>query len=387
MTQTPDPSADTRTDGPAAGTAGTQADASPDAAHPDPHPAPPPPRPRSSTAAVVLATLAVGYTLWAMQTLLLPILLAMFFALIGNPILRGLQKLRVPRFLGALAVLSAGIASAVLMGSLLAAPAGDLMRQLPREMRQVAPKLRDVIKPVQDARKGAENIARVAGGSDAAPVRVVRAEDDPYRALVATPRMAASVLAVVLLTLFFMVFGDDLLRKALALLPGRQQKRFTRDLLQSIEREVSRYVLTITLINAGLGLAFAGMLAALGLGLPEALMWGTLAAMLNYMPYVGPLIGVAATLMMGFVHFDTPLEALLPAGGYLLLHTLEGQLLTPIVLGRRMAISPLVLILGLMTFGWLWGVVGLLLAVPLLACVKLALERLHGMEAWARLME
>jgi predicted PurR-regulated permease PerM len=387
MTQTPDPPADARTDGPAAGAVeATHPDAHPDA-HADSHPAPPP-RPRSSTAAVVLATLAVGYTLWAMQTLLLPILLAMLFALIGNPILRGLQKLHVPRFLGALAVLSAGIASAVLMGSLLAAPAGDLMRQLPREMRQVAPKLRDVIKPVQDARKGAESIARVAGGGgDAAPVRVVRAEDDPYRALVATPRMVASVLAVVLLTLFFMVYGDDLQRKALALLPGRQQKRFTRDLLQSIEREVSRYVLTITLINAGLGLAFAGMLAALGLGLPEALMWGTLAAMLNYMPYVGPLIGVAATLMMGFVHFDTPLEAMLPAGGYLLLHTLEGQLLTPIVLGRRMAISPLVLILGLMSFGWLWGVVGLLLAVPLLACVKLVLERLHGMEAWARLME
>lgn len=348
---------------------------------------PPPARPRSSTAAVVLATLAVGFTLWAAQTLLLPILLAMFFALIGNPILRVLQKLRIPRFLGALAVLSAGIASAVLMGSLLAAPAGDLMRQLPREMRQVAPKLREVIKPVQDARKGAENIARVAGGGDAAPVRVVRAEDDPYRALVATPRMAASVLAVVLLTFFFMIYGDDLQRKALALLPGRQQQRFTRDLLQSIEREVSRYVLTITLINTGLGLAFAGLLAALGLSLPEALMWGTLAAVLNYMPYVGPLVGVAMTLMMGFVHFDTPVQALLPAGGYLLLHTLEGQLLTPIVLGRRMAISPLVLILGLMAFGWLWGVAGLLLAVPLLACVKLALERLHGMEPWARLME
>lgn len=350
-------------------------------------PAAAPPRPRSSTAAVVIATLAVGFTLWAMQSLLLPILLAMFFALIGNPILRLLQKLRVPRFLGALAVLSAGIASTLLMGSLLAAPAGDLMRQLPREMRQVAPKLREVIKPVQEARKGAENIARVAGGGDAAPVRVVRTEEDPYRALVATPRMAATVLAVVLLTFFFMVYGDDLQRKVLALLPGRQQQRFTRDLLQSIEREVSRYVLTITVINFGLGLAFAGMLAALGLSLPEALMWGTLAALLNYMPYVGPLIGVTMTLMMGFVHFDTPLEALLPAGGYLLLHTLEGQLLTPIVLGRRMAISPLVLILGLMTFGWLWGVVGLLLAVPLLACVKLALERLHGMEAWARLME
>lgn len=353
-------------------------------------PAPPPhaPRPRSSAAALVLATLAVGFTLWATQELLLPILLAMFFALIGNPILRWLQKLYIPRFLGAVAVLSSGLACAILLGNLLAEPAGDLVRQLPRELRELSPKLRQMTKPVQEAKKNAESIARAAGGEDASAVKVVRTEvNDPYRAITATPRLIASVLAVVLLTLFFMVYGENLQRRALALLPGRQQQKLTVGILQSIEREMSRYVLTITVINGALGLAFAGALALLGLPLPEALLWGTLAALLNYAPYVGPLIGMVAMLLMGFVHFDAPLQALLPAGLYLLLHALESQLITPIVLGRRMALSPLMLLLALMVFGWLWGIVGLLLAVPLLACTKLVLERLEGMEPWARLLE
>lgn len=355
------------------------------ASSPSPAPAP---RPRSSTAAIVLAALAVAYTLWATQELLLPVLLAMFFALIGNPIIRTLEKIHIPRFLGALAVLSSGLACAMLLGSLMAEPAGKVMRQAPRELREIAPKLREMIKPVQDAKKGAENIARVAGGEDVNAVRLVRTEvNDPFRALTATPRLIAGVLAVVLLTLFFMVYGANLQRRVLALLPGWQQKKLTMDILQSIEREMSRYVLTITIINVLLGLVFAGVLVWLGLAIPEALMWGTVAALLNYAPYVGPLIGIMAMLLMGFVHFDTPLEALLPSGIYLLLHAIEGQFITPILLGRRMALSPLVLILGLMVFGWLWGIVGLLLAVPLLACTKVVLERIDGLGPWAQLLE
>ena len=354
-------------------------------AAPTPAPAP---RPRSSTAAIVLASLAVAYTLWATQELLLPVLLAMFFALIGNPIIRTLEKIHVPRFVGALAVLSAGLACTVLLGSLMAEPAGKLMREMPHQLREIAPKLRAVVKPVQDAKKGAESIARVAGGEDVNAVRLVRTEvNDPFRSLTATPRMIASVLAVVLLTLFFMIYGANLQRRVLALLPGWQQKKLTMDILQSMEREMSRYVLTITIINTLLGLVFAGVLVWLGLAIPEALMWGTLAALLNYAPYVGPLIGIMAMMLLGFVHFDAPLEALLPSAIYLLLHTIEGQFVTPILLGRRMALSPLVLILGLMVFGWLWGIIGLLLAVPLLACTKVVLERVDGLGPWARLLE
>ena len=348
-----------------------------------------PVRPRASSALVVLATVAVGFTLWAAQGLLLPVLLAMFFALVGNPVIRLLQRLYIPRFIGALLVLLFGLAGTGLLAQQLMEPAGEWMRQVPREMRSLAPKLRDLAKPVQEANKAAENIARAAGGESASrPVEVVRTEvNDPYKTLTATPRMLASVLAVVLLTFFFMVYGQNLQRNALALLPDRQQKRLTVDILHSIEREMSRYVLTISAINVLVGLALAGALYWMGIPGDEALLWGTMAAILNFAPYVGPLIGILIMLLMGFVNFDEFWQSVMPAAVYLGLHTLEGQFITPIVLGARMALSPLVLILALMVFGWLWGIIGLLLAVPLLVCFKIILTKVEGLEGWARLLE
>ena len=346
-------------------------------------------RPRAPTALLVLATLAVGFTLWAAQGLLLPVLLAMFFALIGNPIIRVLQRMYVPRFISALLVLVLGLAGTVYLGSQLVAPAGEWISQVPRELRDLAPKLRDLARPVQQANEAAENIARAAGGdAGEKPVQVVKTEvNDPYKALIATPRMLAAVLAVVLLTFFFMVYGQSLQRNAIDLLPDRQQKRVTVDILQSIEHEMSRYVLTISIINALVGLALAGALYWLGVPGDEALLWGTMAALLIFAPYVGPLIGVLVMLGVGFLGYDEVWQSLLPAALYLGLHTLEGQLITPIVLGARMAVSPLILILSLMVFGWLWGIVGLLLAVPLLVCFKLVLSRIDGGEGWAKLLE
>ncbi|GAB3104592.1 AI-2E family transporter [Lysobacter terrae] len=344
------------------------------------------PRPRASAAAVVIATVLIGTVLWAAQDLILPVLLSMFFALIGNPIIRVLQRVWIPRYLGALIVLVGGLVLAGALGNQLVEPAGEWVRQAPRELKQLAPKLREMVKPVQEANRAAENFARAAGG-ESKPVQVVRTEiNDPYRVFTTTPRKLAAVLAVVLLTFFFMVYGETLQRNAIALLHSRQQKKLTVDILQSIEAELSRYVLTISLINGVVGLVYAIALNLIGLPLPEALLWGTMAALLNYAPYVGPLIGIAVMLLIGLTEFDG-LKALLPAGIYLLLHTLEGQLVTPIVLGRRMRLSPLVLILALMVFGALWGIIGLLLAVPLLVCVKLILARTEGMEGWARLLE
>lgn len=349
-----------------------------------------PSRPRAPAAVLTLAVLAIAYTLWATQDLILPVLLAMFFALVGNPIIRLLQRLHLPRFIGALVVLCSGIAITLLLGLQLAQPAGEWVREAPQQLREIAPKLRKLTKPVQDANTAAENIARAAGGENTAkPVQVVRTEvNDPYKSLTATPMLVASVLAVVLLTFFFMVYGQDLQRNAIALLPDRHKKKVTVEILHAIETEVSRYVLTISVINMVVGLVFAGCLYLfIGLPLDEALLWGTMAAILNFAPYVGPLTGIVVMLLMGFASFDEPLRALLPAAIYLGLHTLEGQIVTPIVLGRRMALSPLVLILALMVFGWLWGIIGLLLAVPLLVCVKIVLTKVEGMDGWARLLE
>ena len=356
---------------------------------PTPAATPPRPRPRASLSLLVLATLAVGYTLWAAQALILPVLLAMFFALVGNPIIRTLQRIRVPRAIAALLVIALGISATVVLGRQLVEPASDWVKQVPRELRDLAPKLRDLTKPMQEANKAAENIARAAEGTTGTKkVEVVRTEvNDPYKSLTATPKIIASILAVILLTFFFMTYGDRLQRHVLGLLPTRQKMHISLDIMQSIEREISRYVLTITVINIVVGLVFAAALYWLGVSMQEALLWGTMAALLNFAPYIGPLIGVLVMLVMGFVTFDDLWMSLAPAAIYLGLHTLEGQIITPITLGRRMALSPLMLILALMLFGWLWGIIGLLLAVPLLVCVKLVLAKIEGLEGWARLLE
>ncbi|HEY2347186.1 MAG TPA: AI-2E family transporter [Xanthomonadaceae bacterium] len=346
------------------------------------------PRPRASLALLMLTTLALLFVAWAASDVLIPLLLAMFFALIGNPVIRLLKKMFIPRFVGGALVLGAGLAGAVLLIDQLAEPAGVWIHQAPAELHQLEPKVRAWLRPMQEASSAAQSIAQAASSGSMKPVRVIKTDSsDPWDTFLATPRWVASVLAVILLTYFFMIYGEGLQRKVIAMLPSRQQKRVTSDILHAIEREISRYVLTITLINFTVGALLAAILAAIGLPTQQALLWGTLMAILNFAPYLGPMIGIGMMLLMGFTSFKGVLPALLPAMIYLGLHVLEGEIVTPIILGRRMAISPLILILALMVFGWLWGIAGLLLAVPLLACVKIVLSRIEGYARWAALLE
>jgi predicted PurR-regulated permease PerM len=347
------------------------------------------PRPRASAALVVLATLAVLYTLWATRDVLIPLLLAMFFALVGNPIIRWLKRIYLPRFVAALLVLAGGLTASGLLVNQLVEPASTWIHQAPSELRALAPRLRILMRPMQEANSAAQSIAQVASTGNTKVTAVIRTEvNDPWSEFTSTPRRIASVLAVVLLTYFFMVFGESFQKKAIALLPNRHQKRVTADILMAIESEMSRYVLTITLINFVVGALLAGILYfVVGLPPQQALLWGTLAAILNFAPYVGPMMGVGTMLLVGFVTFHDLFHSLLPAMAYLGLHVLEGEIVTPIILGRRMAISPLVLILALMVCGWMWGIAGLLLAVPMMVCVKIVLSKIDGHSGWAALLE
>lgn len=350
-------------------------------AHPPPTdgPAAQPERPRASLPVVVLATLAVLFATWAARDVLIPVMLAMFLALIASPLIRGLRRLHIPNFVGAALVLVGGLALAVMLGRQLVAPAAEWMQQLPSELQLLSPKLQQVTAPMQQASEAAASVARAAADGDGPQLEVVTVrEEDPWERLAATPRMALSVLTVVLLTFFFMVYGERLQRHAIALMPHRYQKRVTLEILQGLEREVSRYILTITIINTVLGLAVAGALYLIGLSLPNALLWGTLVALLNYAPYVGAFMAAGALLLMGLIVWDDLGQSLLPVASYLVLQGIEGQLVTPIVVGQRMALSPLLLVLSLMLFGFLWGFVGLLLAVPLLVCAKMVLGRIEG---------
>ncbi|MBB5014788.1 AI-2E family transporter [Rehaibacterium terrae] len=338
-----------------------------------------------------LLVLALLYTAWAASSLLIPIVLAMFLGLIANPIVRGLQKLWIPRWLGALGVVVGGVAAAVLLASVLVRPAAEWVRQAPSEIRQHAPKLRALTKPFEEANRAAsESLSQLAGQAPQAPSPVQIVEPAPsglWSVLSGTPITLASVGAIVLLAYFFLLYGENLQRRAITLLPDRAKQRVTVEILRTIESEVSRYVLTITVINIGLGAATAAALWGLGLKPGDALLWGTVVGLLNYAPYFGPLVGTIALTLVGMVAFKELGQALLVPAAYLAINLVESQLVTPIVLGRRMAISPLILLLWLMLWGWLWGVAGLLLAVPMLVTFKIVSARIDGWQGWAQVME
>ncbi len=341
----------------------------------------------------LLALLVVVAAFWAARGLLVPILLALFLALIANPPVTRLCKWHLPRWIGAFFVVFGGVVLAIALASQLVAPASDWFQKAPRELRQIAPKFKAITKQVDDANKAAQSLATAAG---TAPSRKEReaalAQDKPkppnlWALIRAAPRMLALFGAIILLAYFFVVYGVGLQRNFTAMLPDRQRKRLSADIMHVLETELSRYVLTITLINGVLALLLAGMLWWLGLELGDALLWGAVGGLLNYAPYVGPTLGVVAFALVGVVAFDTPLKILAPPAIYLGLQMLESEVITPLIVGQRWSISPLVILLWLLFCSWLWGIAGVLLAMPMLVCFKLVAQRVPGMDGWSAVIE
>lgn len=343
----------------------------------------------------ILAALALLAACWALRDLLIPIMLAMFLALIANPLVTRLRRLWVPRWIGALTVVVGGLVLSVFLAGLMLGPATVWIKKAPQELEQLAPKLKKLTRQVDQANQAAASIATATGATAATGSAAAAAANDAVKprspnlwtAIWGTPRALAAILAVVLLSLFFLLYGENLQRNAISLLPTRHRQKLTVDILRTIESEISGYVITICLINTVLGLVLTGALYWLGLDLADALLWGALGALLNFAPYVGPLIGVLCLTLVGVVEFDTPAQMLTPPALYLGLQLLESELLTPIILGRRMALSPLVMLLWLMLWAWLWGIAGVLLAVPMLVCFKIVAERVPGWQGWAKVIE
>jgi predicted PurR-regulated permease PerM len=350
----------------------------------------------------LLATLIAIAACWAARELLVPIFVALFLGLVANPSVSWLCRKHVPRWIGAFFVVFGGIAIILALGSQLVAPASDWVQKAPQELRQVAPKLRGLVRRVEEANKAAASIVSAAGDAGgtsrraraaaSAAADAVAAEGAPkppnlWGMIRSAPGLLAWFGAVILLAYFFVVFGVDLQYRAIALLPDRHQKKLTDDIMRTIETELSRYVMTITMINAGLALVLALVFWQLGLDPTDALLWGAIGGMLNFAPYVGPVIGVASLLVVGVVAFDAPLHMMAPALCYLGLQLLETEVVTPIILGKRWSISPLIVLLWLLFCGWLWSIPGVLLAVPMLVSFKIVAERIDGLNGWAKVIE
>jgi predicted PurR-regulated permease PerM len=155
--------------------------------------------------------------------------------------------------------------------------------------------------------------------------------------------------------------------------------------VRGIQVEISRYLLTVTLINACLGALTAAILW--GWRMPDPVLWGCVVALLNYMPYLGAITSTLLLCVVGLLHFDSPVHALLPALCFACLAALEGNVITPMIMGHRLRLSPVAILIWLLLWGWMWGIPGALLAVPMLTCAKLITERVPGMEWFARMVE
>jgi predicted PurR-regulated permease PerM len=335
-------------------------------------PATPVLRNRLQIAIVVILTL---YTCVIAEAVIVPVLVAILFGLMLAPPVRMLDRSHVPRVVGSLTVIVLTIAVLGIAITALASPAREWTQRMPRAMERIENVLRDIRRPLQAATEATREIGKLTQIDDgASPLRVVDSGQGAFaQMLSAAPAALAGIIITILLTFLFLLHGDDLLRKFVTLAPHLRAKRDLVEATRHAQSELSMYVITITLINTGLGLATAAALWLLHVRDP--LLWGGIAAILNYAPFIGPLLTAIALLVVGFAEFAEPAMALAPPAAFLGLHLLEGQLLTPHLVGRRLALDPVMVFLTMLVLGWMWGVAGLLLAVPLLTCAKIIAER------------
>lgn len=332
---------------------------------------------------VVLAALALVAALKLAQQAVVPVLFAVFLALLLSPAVDMLARRRMPREVAAALVMAAVVA---IVGACLSAtwrPAREWLDAAPATMRTLEQKVRPFtrfVAKVQSVSTQAERITAPATQPQEAPAPVAL-ESKGF--IESTQEWIIKAVSMLFLTLFLLAAdlanpGHDAAARARW---GRAGQVFGR-----VRGELARYFAAVTVSNLVLGVATAGTMA--WLGMPNPLLWGVIAFLFNFVPYAGSATTLALLTIVALVSFEGVGKALSVAGTYLLLTTLEGQVLQPVLVGRRLDISPPVVLLGLWFGGWMWGVAGVALATPLLVMVKVAAEELsragHDAEAERR---
>jgi predicted PurR-regulated permease PerM len=338
-------------------------------------------------AAWILVGIAIAYTLHLAATLLLPILLAAMLAVLLTPPVAALTRYGVPQYVAAAMVVIASIAALAILGLYLYAPVQRWLDAGPAELRRIESKVRLLKRPVTAVKEATEKVAEMASvdpGSKPRPPTVAVESGGITQLLTATQTGLLMVLTTILLVYFLLSAGDLFLRNLVRVIPRLRDKIRAVEIARDVQREIGRYFATFTLINAGLG-AVTGVALWL-LGMPTPLLWAVAVMLLNYLPYVGPLVGAVLIGAVSLVTFDTPLAILAPLGVYLILLVIEDQVVMPLVMGRSLALSPVLIFLWVLVWTWMWGIAGVLLAVPLLVAVRICAERVPGLAPLALLL-
>lgn len=318
-----------------------------------------------------LLVLMLAWALREARSVLLPLVVAILLAVALTPLVRWLGRLRLPAPLAAAVVVTAFTAFLGFGVYAIAGPAIDWIDRAPQTLHQIERRLSTVKASMLEARAAAdtvEEIARVDG--EAPPPEVTLKEPSLAGRVLDLARVAVLQTATVIILLYFLLScGGGFLRRLMTMQgPLRARIRFVR-VATAIEREVARFLLTTACINAGLGAATA--LTAWTFGLPNPPLWGALAALLNFIPYVGAFVTLLVLAGVALLKIEPLGRALLVPAVFLLLATLEGQLVTPLVVGRRMSLNPMVIAVALLAGGWIGGPVGLLITVPILAMARI----------------
>jgi predicted PurR-regulated permease PerM len=312
--------------------------------------------------------------------------LAFVLMLVLQPALRVCDGLHIPRVVTAVVLIALLLGAVAGTVSLLAGPASGWVQHLPEAIPKLQQRLSFLSEPIAAFQRLVERAQGLFHATGQTPLRVtVEGSALGDRLLYGTRYIVTGLFQTALVLLFLIMAGDRFLRRLVEILPRFRSKRRAVEIWQQIERDISAYLVTITAMNLAVGVATGIVAAACGLGDP--LLWGTAAFLLNYVPILGPTAGVVVLLLAGLLTIDSLPLAFLPAGLYLGIHIAEGETITPMLLARRFTINPVLVIIAVIFWYWVWGVPGAILATPMLAITKIICDRTDSLAAFGRFIE
>ncbi len=319
---------------------------------------------------IVLSAIALAYLA---QSVLIPVALAWVISMTLEPPLRWLRRLHVPTTLAAAFIVVVFFAALALGVMNLGRPALDWISKAPEQLPRLREKFQDIIAPAARLSEAASNVSTL--DTDGKKPQPVELKDNRLFSTVFTwtGSLLAGVGETIALVFLLLAYGDIFTQKMVRLAPRYRDKKQVVEIVREIQHGISRYLFSVGLINVCLGVVVG--LALTALGMPNAWMWGGVAAIVNFIPYFGPFMGVGAIAMAGLLAFDTFGHGLMPAAAYLSLHLIESNFVTPHLLGRRFTLNPVVIFVALIFGIWLWGIIGALLAVPMLVTLQTICDR------------
>ncbi len=324
-----------------------------------------------------LVLLSVG------REVILPIVIALVLKLLLQPLVRLQQRFKVPKALGAIVAVFILVGVLAGLAAILSSPASNMVRNFP----ELIEKVRSRVQVLQHVADHADRFLAPLGIDAAHSLDLLKFNPGDFAGAIAggASSFASHLLEILLILFYMLAFGDTFMRKLVEILPRFKNKKDAVEISGAVERDISAYLLTITVINAVVGVANGVVMWVFGV--PGALFWGVVAFAFNYVPILGPLAGVLLFAIVGLAVLGSTWSALLPAAAYLAIHFAEGEMITPMLLAKRFTLNPVAVIIALIFWYWMWGVQGAVLSIPLLAITKIVADRLRPLRAVGHLLE